>query len=358
VRAFAIENALFWVRDYRFDGLRLDAVHSIAELGETPMLHDLSVAVGELAAETGRHIHLVLENDDNAASVLNAAEDPPRGKYRAQWNDDYHHAWHVLLTAESHGYYRDYQRSPRTDIARALGSGFVYQGEASAHRGGRLRGEPSGALSPTAFVNFLQNHDQIGNRALGDRLESMADPRAIEAALAITLLAPTIPMLFMGEEWGSTRPFPFFCDFHGDLAEAVRKGRQKEFAGAYAKHGNEVPDPLEASTFRSAVLDWDAITKTAGKHRLALVRELLAIRRRDIVPRLAGAAVGNAHAADSGLLTAHWRMGDGATLQLSANLSENEMVRAPRGTTGTLIWGNHTGETMPPLSVLWHLGAH
>ena len=128
VRAFAIENALYWLRDYRFDGLRLDAVHSIAELGETSMLHDLSVGVGQLAAETGRHIHLVLENDDNAASLLDADEYPPHGKYRAQWNDDYHHAWHVLLTAESHGYYRDYQRSPRRDIARALGSGFVYQG--------------------------------------------------------------------------------------------------------------------------------------------------------------------------------------------------------------------------------------
>jgi malto-oligosyltrehalose trehalohydrolase len=357
VRAFAIENALYWLRDYRFDGLRLDAVHSIAELGETSMLHDLSVAVGGLAAETGRHIHLVLENDDNAVSLLDAGDDPPRGKYRAQWNDDYHHAWHVLMTAESHGYYRDYQRSPRKDIARALGSGFVYQGEASAHRGGRLRGEPSSELSPTAFVTFLQNHDQIGNRALGDRLESNADPRAIEAALAISLLAPMIPMLFMGEEWGSTRPFPFFCDFHGDLAEAVRKGRHKEFAGAYAKYGGEVPDPLEASTFQPAVLDWDALDEAAGKKRLALVRELLAIRRQEIVPRLAGAAFGNAQAAENGLLTAHWRMGDGATLQLTANLSEGKMTRAPGNATGTPIWGNDTGETMPSLSVLWHLGA-
>jgi malto-oligosyltrehalose trehalohydrolase len=357
VRAFAIENALCWLRGFRIDGLRLDAVHSITEPGETSMLHDLSVAVGQLAAETGRHIHLVLENDDNAASLLNAHEDPSHGRYRAQWNDDYHHAWHVLLTAESHGYYRDYQRSPRTDIARALGSGFVYQGEASAHRGGQLRGEPSGDLSPTAFVNFLQNHDQIGNRALGDRLESLADPRAIEAALAITLLAPMIPMLFMGEEWGSTRPFPFFCDFHGDLAEAVRQGRHREFAGAYARHGNEVPDPLEASTFRSAVLDWGKLDEAAGKKRLALVRELLAIRRREIVPRLAGATFGDAQTAANGLLTAHWRMGDGATLQLSANLSENEMARAPGRTTGALIWGNDTGETMSSLSVLWHLGA-
>jgi len=357
VRAFAIENALHWLRDYRFDGLRLDAVHSIAELGEIPMLHDLSVTVGQFAAETGRHIHLVLENDDNAASLLDADEDPPHGKYRAQWNDDYHHGWHVLLTAESHGYYRDYQRSPRKDIARALDSGFVYQGEASAHRGGRSRGEPSGELSPAAFVNFLQNHDQIGNRALGDRLESIADPRAVEAALAITLLAPMIPMLFMGEEWGSTRPFPFFCDFHGDLAEAVCKGRQKEFAGAYAKYRDEVPDPLDASTFRSAVLDWDALGEAAGRKRLALVSELLAIRRREIVPRLAGTAFGDARAADNGLLTAHWRMGDGATLQLTANLSESQIASAPGNATGARIWGNDTGETMPSLSVLWHLGA-
>ena len=140
VRSFAIENALHWLGEYRFDGLRLDAVHAIPDLGEIPMLHDLSVAVGKLAAETGRHIHLVLENDDNTASALDAGQNPPRGKYRAQWNDDYHHAWHVLLTGESHGYYGDYQRSPLRDIARALGSGFVYQGEASAHRGGRLRG--------------------------------------------------------------------------------------------------------------------------------------------------------------------------------------------------------------------------
>jgi maltooligosyltrehalose trehalohydrolase len=356
VRAFAIENALYWLRDYRFDGLRLDAVHSIAELGEVSMLHDLSVAVGELAEETGHHIHLVLENDDNSASVLDAGQDPPRGKYRAQWNDDYHHAWHVLLTGEAHGYYRDYQRSPREDIARALGSGFVYQGEASAHRGGQLRGEPSGTLAPTAFVNFLQNHDQIGNRALGDRLESMADPKAIEAALAITLLSPAIPMLFMGEEWGSTRPFPFFCDFKGDLAAAVRKGRHREFAGAYAKYGDEVPDPLDVSTFQSAILDWEMRHEPAGEKRLALVRKLLTIRRREIVPRLAGAAFGEAQAGDSGLLTAHWRMGDGATLRLTANLSDAE-IASPVDKTGSQIWGGGTGRTMPPWSVRWHLGA-
>ncbi len=174
VRAFAIENALYWLDEYRFDGLRLDAVHAIAETGEIPMLNDLSLAAGQLAAETDRHIHLVLENDDNCVSLLDPVQDPPRGKYRAQWNDDYHHAWHVKLTGEKQGYYRDYQRAPLADIARCLGSGFAYQGEASEHRGGKPRGEKSNELAPTAFVNFLQNHDQIGNRPFGDRLEALA----------------------------------------------------------------------------------------------------------------------------------------------------------------------------------------
>jgi maltooligosyltrehalose trehalohydrolase len=357
VRDFAIENALYWLREYRFDGLRLDAVHAIVEPGEVSMLYSLSKAAGDLAAETGRHIHLVLENDDNTTSLLDPSEAPPRGKYRAQWNDDYHHAWHVLLSGETHGYYRDYQRSPRRDIARALGSGFVYQGEASLHRGGRSRGEPSGALAPTAFVNFLQNHDQIGNRALGDRLESRADTGAIEAALAITLLAPMIPMLFMGEEWGSKVPFPFFCDFHGELAEAVRNGRRKEFAGAYAKYGDEVPDPLDPATVRSAVLDWASRDQAPGRQRLARVRELLSIRRREIIPRLAGAAFGDASATDDGLLTAHWRMGDGATLRLKANLSPNAMIHMPSDTPRIAIWGDETPAPMPPWSVIWHLEA-
>ena len=354
VRAFAIENALYWLDEYRFDGLRLDAVHSIAEPGEISMLHDLSIAAGNLATATGRHIHLVLENDDNAASLLDAERNPLRGKYRAQWDDDYHHAWHVLLTGEAHDYYRDYRQSPRRDIARALASGFVYQGEASSHRGGQSRGEPSADLAPTAFVNFLQNHDQIGNRALGDRLESHVGTEAIEAALAITLLAPMIPMLFMGEEWGSKAPFPFFCDFHGDLAQAVRNGRHQEFAGAYAKYGDEVPDPLNPSTFQSAVLDWDARNEPAAHQRLALVQGLLAARRKHIIPRLAGARFGAAHAADNGLLTADWRMGDGAKLQLLANLSAGEILH-PDETTGTSIWGGAISAPIPPWSVFWRL---
>jgi maltooligosyltrehalose trehalohydrolase len=356
VRAFAIENALYWLREYRFDGLRLDAVHAISEQGEVSMLHDLSRAVGDLATETGRRIHLVLENDDNRAGLLDADEDPPRGKYRAQWNDDYHHAWHVLLTGEKQAYYSDYAKSPLHDIARSLGSGFVYQGEASAHRGGQLRGEPSGGLAPTAFVNFLQNHDQIGNRALGDRLESLAAEKAVEAALAITLLAPMVPMLFMGEEWGSTAPFPFFCDFQGDLAEAVRKGRRKEFAGAYAKYGDEVPDPLDQSTLQSAGLDWDTRDPPKAHQRLTLVQELLSLRRREIVPRLSGARFGDASAEDDGLLTATWRMGDGSVLQLLANLSDREIAGNKRRAIGTNIWGGDLSGVISPWAVYWHIG--
>jgi maltooligosyltrehalose trehalohydrolase len=330
-------------------------VNSIVEPGGLSLLRDLSAAAGELAAQTGRHIHLVLENGDNRASILDPAQDPPRGKYRAQWNDDYHHAWRVLMTGESQGYYGDYQRSPLDDIARSLSSGFVYQGEMSAFRGGK-RGEPSGSLAPTAFINFLQNHDQVGNRAFGDRLESTAKPEAIEAALAVMLLAPAIPMLFMGEEWGSKTPFPFFCDFKGDLADAVRKGRRSEYAWAYDKYGDEIPDALAPSTFQSAALDWKERAEASAQRRLKRVQELLAVRLREIVPRLAGAAFGDAKAAGNRLLTAHWRMGDGAMLRLLANLSNLTVAAAPDDFNGTLIWGSELGDSVPPWSVHWRIG--
>jgi maltooligosyltrehalose trehalohydrolase len=361
VRAFAIGNALHWLRDYRFDGLRLDAVNTIVETGEIPILHDLSIAVGKLATETGRHIHIVLENGDNRASLLDAGEDPPRGKYRAQWNDDYHHVWHVMLTGEAQGYYGDYQNSPHRNLAKALASGFVYQGEVSAFWGGKRRGEPSGNLPPASFINFLQNHDQIGNRALGDRLEGIAASKAIEAALAIMLIAPMTPMLFMGEEWGSKAPFPFFCDFKGDLANAVRKGRRTEYAWAYAKYGDEVPDPLDKATFDSAVLNWEARNTDPGRSRLKLVRDLLTVRHREIAPRLANASFGEADATDDGLLTAHWRMGDGKILSLMANLGDHDRASPPREAKGTPIWGNELKETSLPLvlrpwAVSWRIG--
>jgi 1,4-alpha-glucan branching enzyme len=163
-------------------------------------------------------------------------------------------------------------------------------------------------------------------------------------------------MLFMGEEWGSKAPFPFFCDFEGDLADAVRNGRRKEFAGAYAKYGDELPDPLDPLTFQSAILDWGSRNEQAGRERLALVRDILAVRRREIVPRLAGAAFGDAHAADNGLLTASWRMGDGATLRLLANLSD-QAIEHQTETAGTKIWGGEISGLVPRWSVFWRLEA-
>ncbi|MGE0062046.1 MAG: malto-oligosyltrehalose trehalohydrolase [Xanthobacteraceae bacterium] len=306
-RAFAVENAVAWVRDYRFDGLRLDAVHAIATPGEPDILHEISAMVGDVARESGRYIHLILENDDNAARLLAPDENPPRGRYRAQWNDDYHHAWHVWLTGESTGYYKDYT-APEPLIARTLAEGFVYQGEPSKHRNGAPRGEPSRVLPPLAFVDFLQNHDQIGNRALGERLAARVPPSQLEAALIVLLLSPAVPMLFMGDEWGSRRPFPFFCDFTGDLADAVRNGRKAEFAEAYADPALDVPDPLAQHTFRSAVLDWGAADGAEGRRRLQLVTALLRARQRHIVPLLPEIEPERSDASfTDGVLRARWQ---------------------------------------------------
>jgi maltooligosyltrehalose trehalohydrolase len=355
VRAFVIGNALHWLERYRFDGLRLDAVHAIVEAGRPAVLHDLSRVIGHFAAATGRMIHLVLENVDNRASLLDPLTNPSQGKYRAQWNDDYHHAWHRLLTGEDNGYYQDYAPDPRRHIARVLSSGFAYQGEASPYWQGRSRGEVSGTLPPLAFVNFLQNHDQIGNRPLGDRLAAYAHEAALTAALVITLLAPMPPLLFMGEEWGSTQPFPFFCDFHGTLADAVRKGRREEFKAAYAELGDEVPDPLEEATFRMAVLDWDARTTLNGRKRLALVRDLLLARRREIVPQLAGAKFVAARC-DESILMANWLLADGQTLRALANLSDDGAELPLNFRPLRPIWGGNPPATLPPWSAFWSIG--
>jgi maltooligosyltrehalose trehalohydrolase len=354
VRAFAIQNALHWIDRYRFDGLRLDAVHAISAPGAPHLLEDLSRAVGRYAGQHRRLIHLMLENDDNNVSLLDPRTDPPHGRYRAQWNDDYHHAWHVLLTGERHGYYVDYAHAPLRQMARVLASGFAYQGETSVHRKAK-RGEPSSDSPPEAFINFLQNHDQIGNRPFGDRLTAQADPRALEAALAITLLVPMPPLMFMGEEWGSTRPFPFFCDFTGDLADAVRKGRREEFKAAYERSEDKVPDPLLEETFRSAVLDWETCASAGGKARLALVARLLAIRQREIVPRMPDIAFGHAQVTGA-VLKVEWRQTDGGKLLLVANLGHVAAAFSDHD-GGKPIWGGTPPSSLPPYGVFWSLGA-
>ncbi|MCK9916127.1 malto-oligosyltrehalose trehalohydrolase [Microbacteriaceae bacterium K1510] len=353
VRAFAIENALHWLDHYRVDGLRLDAVHAIVAPGEPSILHDLSTAVGQLAADSGRHIHLVLENDNNIARLLAPQEDPPAGRYRAQWNDDYHHAWHVLLTHEKQGYYRDY-RAPKEQIERVLADGFAYQGEASPHRDDEPRGEPSRDLPRAAFVNFLQNHDQIGNRPLGERLTTLAESAALEAALAVLLLQPSPPLLFMGEEWGATEPFPFFCDFKNDLADAVREGRKREFAEAYAKHSDEIPDPLAAETYQRAKLDWQALAQPAHGRRLALTRALLEARQRHIVPLLPAITEAGEASRFEHVLSARWAAGK-KTLMLLANLSD-AMQSCPDIPWGAAIWGGTPAAQLAAWSVYAAVG--
>ena len=351
VRRFAVENALYWLGDFRFDGLRLDAVHAIAEPGRTTLLRELSDAVGTLAAQTARHIHLVLENDANQPGLLDPLTDPPGGKYRAQWNDDYHHAFHVLLTGETAGYYGDY-RDAAQHLARALAEGFAYQGEPSPHRGGQHRGEPSSALPATAFVNFLQNHDQIGNRALGERLSVLAQPAALEAALAVTLLAPAPPLMFMGDEWGTRRPFPFFCDFQGELADAVRNGRRKEFAEAYQQRSEDVPDPLAKQTVFRATLDWPAIDRPPHAGRFDLVKRLLAARKSFVVPRLPHLRPGPGTAKfDGTVLIARWEFDQGETLALLANLGGKSQPRRETCRPGEPVWGGAPPDLLPPWSV-------
>ena len=218
VRDFFVHNALYWLHEYHLDGLRLDAVHSIRDASEPDILREIAERVrGRFEGES--HVHLILENDANAPGLLERRPDGRPRWFTAQWNDDLHHALHVLVTGERDGYYVDYADAPARHLGRALTEGFSYQGEASGFRGGARRGEPSAHLPPTAFVAFLQNHDQIGNRALGGRIDRLADAQAVRAATAVILLAPCVPLLFMGEEWAAEQPFPFFCDIrHVDRA--------------------------------------------------------------------------------------------------------------------------------------------
>lgn len=324
VRSFFIHNALYWLLEFRFDGLRFDAVHAIRDDSNPHILEELAEEVRS-RIDPARHVHLVVENDDNAARFLRRSLGGRVLLYDAQWNDDFHHAAHVLITGEKHGYYSDYEAQPVRYFARVLTEGFAYQGERSTYRGGAPRGEPSADLPRTAFVSFLQNHDQVGNRAFGDRLAALAEPEALRAFRAILLLSPEIPLLFMGEEWGCRTPFLFFCDFDKELADAVRNGRREEFSRfpefSDTKARERIPDPNAIDTFLSSKLDWSEPGTSAGKGHLALVKELLALRRRVIVPLLR-ASSGNAKAVVRGpALKIGWPLGPGRRLHLAANLS-------------------------------------
>jgi malto-oligosyltrehalose trehalohydrolase len=348
VREFFLHNALYWLEEYQLDGLRLDAVHAIYDDSSPDILEELAARAAKMSG-AGRHLHLILENDNNAAHYL-------RRGYRAQWNDDLHHCLHLLLTGESDGYYRDYADHPLRHLGRCLAEGFAYQGEVSAFRAGRRRGEPSAELPPTAFVGFLQNHDQVGNRAFGERLTALASAQALHAATALLLLSPQPPLLFMGQEWGTHRRFPFFCDFEPGLAQAVSAGRRKEFAHfAEPAAGERIPDPNDPGTFVAARLDWSELEHPEAQQWLSLHQSLLAIRQREIVPLLSsidGAAGRWREFGTQGLEVA-WRLEQGGELRLLANLSAQPLALEPP--EGRRLYATHEGEGgLPPWFVGWY----
>ena len=354
VREFFIQNALYWLREYHFDGLRLDAVHAILDDSDPHILTELALRVrARVGAE--RHVHLILENDANEAHFLGS------GGYRAQWNDDIHHALHVLCTGETDGYYADYAHLPLRHLGHCLAEGFAYQGQASVYRDHARRGEPSTHLPPQCFVSFLQCHDQVGNRAFGDRITRIAPAAAVRAAAAVYLLAPSIPMLFMGEEFAARSPFQFFCDFGADLRQAVTEGRRREF-GRFARFADpaaqaRIPDPNLEQTFLESKLDWASLNDQVQAGWLSYYRELLHLRRKYIVPHLTGMS-GHGASFDvsaPGALRVVWRLGDGAILRLWANLADQTLRGAMLA--GKILFASPQAAegVLGPWSVLWTL---
>ncbi|MFM0227290.1 malto-oligosyltrehalose trehalohydrolase [Paraburkholderia dipogonis] len=334
VSDFFTDNAVYWINEYRLDGLRFDAVHAI---DNHAWLRELSDHI-RAKVQHGRHVHLVLENEHNSASLLETHFD-------AQWNDDAHNTLHVLLTGETEGYYHAYEDQPIQRLARVLSEGFAYQGDPSPIHDGKPRGEASGHLPPTSFVMFLQNHDQIGNRAFGERLRKLTSDDALRAATGLLLLSPQIPLLFMDEEYGSTQPFLFFTDYSGDLADAVREGRRREFARFSSftdeKRRAQIPDPNDVKTFAASS---PPVPHEAPKHDadeakdrldwMHFYKSALAVRAKLITPRLqhsksCGVTVLTAaNGGDANALIARWKLCDGETLSVALNLSKENVACA------------------------------
>ncbi|MDV3514053.1 malto-oligosyltrehalose trehalohydrolase [Stenotrophomonas sp. C1657] len=295
VRRFFIDNALMWLRDYGFDGLRLDAVHAI---DDDRFLQQLADEVHAAVPQA----HLILENERNQARWL-------RGAYQGQWNDDFHNALHVMLTGEQEGYYAAYAGRAETLLARCLAEGFAWQGEPDLH--GQPRGEPSGDLSPARFVVFAQNHDQVGNRAFGERLSMLVEPVSLRAALALTLLTPMVPLLFMGEPWQARSPFLFFTDYAPPLDEAVREGRRREFSGfaAFADPASRarIPDPNDPATLQASYVP-PPRDDPWSQRWLRSTREILALRSRYLQPGLLQARSLGARVLGKGAVQAGWQL--------------------------------------------------
>ena len=345
VRDFFIENAEYWIEEFHLDGLRFDAVHAIKDDTRPDLLDELAA---RLRARFSRPIHLILENEANDPRRLARRGDKAE-LYTAQWNDDIHHVLHVAATREKSGYYAAY--GPTKLLGRAIAEGFAYQGEIMPSRNAP-RGGPSDELPPTAFVSFIQNHDQIGNRAFGERLSSLARPEAIRALASVYVLSPQTPMLFMGEEWGAQQPFLFFCDYEGELAEAVRNGRREEFSHfpefADPERVAKIPDPSAESTFLASKLGWSRV----DAEHLAFYRELLKTRRDFVRPLLPSIRHGGeAFVVGEQAVRVTWRAQE-RRLVLDANLSPSRLEFPPAQVRSFWLCGD-AGAALGPWTVRW-----
>ena len=339
VRDFFVHNALYWIEEYRFDGLRLDAIHAMRDGSHPHIVVEIAAAI-RAGPGLSRDVHLILENNGNHAHYLERdAQGAPRVA-TAQWDDDVHHALHVLLSGEADGYYADYAAEPLKMLGRSLAEGFAYQGQYSTFRD-RARGEPSTNLPPAAFVAFLQNHDMVGNRAFGTRIQAFADSRLIPAAYACLLLSPQIPMLFMGEEFAASTPFLYFCDFGPELAQSVANGRRQEFKrfAAFADDAAvaRIPDPNAESSFIGSKLNWQERRASPHRERLDFIRELLALRRHYLAPHLSSRMRAGSFAIVNGVLRVEWRLADHRTWCLMVHFGEHA-VYAARPETGTTVF--------------------
>jgi len=275
VRRFFLDNASYWLREFHVDGLRVDAVHALVDTSATHFLEELCGEVERLSAELGRNLFLIAESDLNDPRVVARREVGGYG-FDAQWSDDFHHALHAVLTGEQGGYYGDF--GSLSQLATALRRAFVFAGDYSASRDRRHGRVPAG-IAGWRFLGYLQNHDQIGNRAQGERSSQLLSPERLEIAAALVFTAPFVPMLFMGEEWGAASPFLYFTDHSDpDLARAVSEGRRREFA-AFGWAPEEVPDPQDASSFERSKLDWDEVRTAQHARLLDWHRRLIALRR-------------------------------------------------------------------------------
>ena len=347
VRRYLIENALYWLGEFRFDGLRFDATDQIRDTSERHFLVALAEELRQTFAD--REIHLVVEDADRRRSLLARRPDGGRVLFDAAWNDDFHNALHVIATGETKGHYLPFAEDAWGSLLEAMTSGFALPSKED-----NFAPSPADApVAPQARVHFLQNHDHIGNRAFGERLTSLVKEERLRVLTAMLMLMPQIPLLFMGEEYGETQPFHFFCDYQGEIADAIRLGRRDEaenFGGIpQGRTADDLPDPLAPETFANSKLRWSRAESPAGRRHLALIGELAGIRQRHIVPLLARTAVPDFRtiAADTGVIATDWQFG-AASLELRINLSEHrKSIPAFRGTP-IFTSGEHGRTTDPP----------